>query len=265
MSENAALSDPTGTPCWYELTTTDPAAATAFYGAVLGWNVQDSGMEGMTYLLASAPDGGMVAGMADSAEQEGDAPPGWLVYFATADCDASFATATAAGAGVIVEPSDIPGTGRFAICTDPQGAVFALLQPAPMAEPPASGAFNQEALGHGNWHELMTPDPQAAFTFYADLLGWTKGQAMDMGEDGTYQLFASGGTDIGGMMGLLGSPQAAWLPYFGVDSVTGATSRIADGGGTVVAGPHAVPGGAFIAVAQDGQGAHFAVTGPESA
>jgi hypothetical protein len=35
-------------------------------------------------------------------------------------------------------PQDIPGTGRFAILTDPQGAMFALYKP-PAAEAPNGG------------------------------------------------------------------------------------------------------------------------------
>jgi predicted enzyme related to lactoylglutathione lyase len=34
--------------------------------------------------------------------------------------------ATELGASVIVEPRDIPGTGRFAVLLDPQGAAFGL-------------------------------------------------------------------------------------------------------------------------------------------
>ncbi len=37
-----------GTPCWYELTTSDLAAAGAFYTRVLGWSIADAGMQGVT-------------------------------------------------------------------------------------------------------------------------------------------------------------------------------------------------------------------------
>ena len=42
-----------------------------------------------------------------------------------------------------------------------------------------------------------------------------------------------------------------------------AMARISDAGGTVMHGPQEVPGGAFIAVARDPQGAHFAIVGPK--
>ena len=108
----------------------------------------------------------------------------------------------------------------------------------------------------------MSTDPAAGFDFYSALFGWTKSTAVDMGEMGTYQLFAWRGTDIGGMMGLGNAPQSCWLPYFRRERVEAAMTRIADAGGTVLHGPIEVPGGAYIAVARDPQMAHFAIVGP---
>ncbi|HRM76099.1 MAG TPA: VOC family protein, partial [Paracoccus sp. (in: a-proteobacteria)] len=95
------------------------------------------------------------------------------------------------------------------------------------------------------------------------LFGWTKSMAVEMGEMGLYQVFAWQGADIGGMMGLGNAPQSCWLPYFGVNGVDAAITRIGDAGGTVLHGPVEVPGPAFIAMARDPQGAHFAVVGPK--
>jgi predicted enzyme related to lactoylglutathione lyase len=254
-----------GTPCWYELSTSDGslAAAEAFYGKVLGWQVQDSGMEGFDYHLATS-DGDMVAGLMVTPREAGGMPPFWMIYFAVDGADKAVADIKAAGGKVYKEPADIPGTGRFAVVADPQGAAFGILQPAPMPEgPPAGRAFDQQKAGHGNWNELMTTDPEAGFRFYAGLFGWQKSQSVDMGEMGTYQVFSHDGADIGGMMGLGNAPVPAWLPYFGVNGVEAAIGRIEAAGGKLAHGPMEVPGGAFIAVAQDPQGAWFAVVGPK--
>lgn len=248
-----------GTPCWYELSTSDLAAGQDFYTRVLGWAVTDAGMEGFDYRLANA-GGDMVAGMMTLPAP--GIPPHWLIYFAVDGCNATAAAITAAGGKVIKEPADIPGTGRFAVASDPQGAYFGILEPAPMDTPPTSGAFDQKKTGHGNWTELMTSDPKAGFAFYNGLFGWTADQAMDMGSMGIYQIFADKGTAIGGMMGLGNAPMPAWLAYFGVDGTDAAIARITAAGGAIVHGPQEVPGGAFIAVARDPQGAHFAVVGP---
>jgi predicted enzyme related to lactoylglutathione lyase len=63
----------------------------------------------------------------------GEMPPNWLVYFAVDDTDAMVARATELGAKTCAPPMDIPGTGRFAILQDPQGAAFAVIK---LANPP---------------------------------------------------------------------------------------------------------------------------------
>ena len=147
---------------------------------------------------------------------------------------------------------------------DPQGAVFGVLQPLPMEDGSQGGnAFDQKKASHGNWNELMSTDPEAGFAFYAGLFGWAKSTAVDMGAMGTYQVFAHHGADIGGMMGLGNAPVPCWLPYFGTNGVDAAIGRIEKNSGALVHGPQEVPGGAFIAVARDPQGAYFAVVGPK--
>ena len=260
-----------GNPCWYELGTGDLDGAGDFYGKVLGWEVADSGMEGFTYHLARMGEA-MIAGMMGLDMQDGAPGPNWLVYFATDDCDRTAQDAAAAGGSLLKPPADIPGTGRFAVIRDPQGAVFGILQPdmsrmteAEIARAAETGAFDQNRAGHGNWNELMTPDPEAGFAFYAALFGWTKGEAMDMGEMGTYQLIRREGVDIGAVQPQGNAPWPAWLPYFGVDgSVAARVETIRAAGGKVHHGPMEVPGPAYIAIAEDPQGAAFAVVGPEA-
>ncbi|WP_344069970.1 VOC family protein [Microbacterium sediminicola] len=249
-----------GFPCWYELMTTDVDAASAFYSAVLGWNVVSAGMPDFDYRLASDPNGSSVAGLGGT---EPGQPAAWIFYLEVAECDAAAAQVESLGGSILTAPADIPGTGRFAIATDPQGAVFGMLQPNPMeGEAPAIGAFDQPTTGHGSWHELRTSDPVAGFDFYRELVGWTPGVAMPMEDGDTYQIFAAKGTDIGAVQPLRDAPVPSWLSYFNVASVTAAIELIAAGGGEVTLGPIEVPGGAYIAIATDPQGAGFAVTGP---
>lgn len=246
-----------GKPCWYELSTTDLDAAGHFYAYVIGWSVADSGMAGMDYRIASTADG-MVAGL--MAAQAG-MPPMWMHYVTVTNCDKAARDVAKAGGSVVYGPADIPGTGRFAAAHDPQGAAFGILQ---MDDD--SGAFDQKAAGHGHWHELMTSDVGAALDFYGRIFGWKAGQAMDMGPQGSYQIFRHGKSDIGGMMtqtpDMPGPGTPFWLPYFGTTGLQAAIGRIAEAGGLVLHGPQDVPGGAFIAVARDPQGAMFALVGP---
>jgi len=251
-----------GLPCWYELSTTDAAAAQRFYGPLFGWTWTRAEMPGMDYFIASR-DGVMIAGA--MAGEAGGPPPAWTTYFAVDDVDATVAAMAAEGAGVIVQPTDIPGTGRFAVLSDPQGAVFGLLQPLPMEDGGAGGAFDLQKNGHVNWNELMAADAAAALDFYCRHLGWTPSRAMEMGPGMTYHIFAQGGRDIGGMMdiapGMPGPGFPSWLPYFGVEGIGAALAAVTAAGGRPAGAPQEVPGGTIVASATDPQGAAFAMAG----
>ncbi|GLS88027.1 bleomycin resistance protein [Cypionkella aquatica] len=248
-----------GLPCWYELASNDIDSAKAFYAKILGWNWADSGMPGMTYLLASV-DGAMVAGL--FAPDPG-MPVAWTSYTAVDDADATAEKAKALGATVVVPPTDIPGTGRFSVLIDPQGAVFGILQPQPMADGTAGDAFNQQKSGHGNWHDLATPDTAAALAFYGALFGWAQTRAMPMGPDMVYTVINRDGQDIGGIFNEAGSGgPAAWTVYFGTASVNAAVEAVKAAGGQVLHDPAEVPGGALIIHCTDPTGASFALVGP---
>ena len=245
-----------GLPCWYELATNDTETAKAFYSMVLGWTWADSGMPGMTYLLAKA-DAAMVAGLfpADPAM-----PQGWTHYIAVDDADALVEKATALGGSIVVHPTDIPNTGRFAMLIDPQGASFAILQPLPDG---TGGAFDQSKSGHGNWHDLASPDAAAALAFYAALFGWTEASAMQIGPSMTYHVIARGDLQFGGIFSEAGyDGPARWTVYFGAPSVRAAVDLVKAAGGQVQHGPAEVPGGALIIHCTDPSGAVFALVGP---
>jgi uncharacterized protein len=116
---------------WNELGTNDTQKAGEFYSNVFGWTKQQFPGP-MEYTVFNNEDKG-IGGMYQITPEMGPIPPHWMVYFATEDCDAKVQKATELGAKVMKPAEDIPGVGRFAILTDPQGAVFALLKPQPAA------------------------------------------------------------------------------------------------------------------------------------
>jgi uncharacterized protein len=248
-----------GAHIWYELVTTEPDAAAAFYGEVVGWKVRNSDTPGMDYRLLVAGDTEVAGLMAMPPEADG-APPGWLGYIGVDDVDAAVQRITAAGGQVHVPATDIPGIGRFSMVGDPQGAVFYVMTPSSEDE---STSFALGRSGHCGWNELATEAPEAAFTFYSTLFGWTKDQAMPMGEMGVYQLIARDGEAFGAITPRPPeSPATAWNYYFNVDDIDAAIDRIRNRGGQLLHGPHEVPGGSSIIFASDPQGAVFCLVGP---
>ena len=120
-----------GTFCWNELMTTDAAGARAFYTSLFGWKVQemDMGPSGKYTLWMRGKDqvGGAMA-MPPGLKESG-AKPVWSAYVQVVDVDATARKATSLGAKVQHGPADIPGIGRFAVLTDPQGADICLFKP----------------------------------------------------------------------------------------------------------------------------------------
>jgi predicted enzyme related to lactoylglutathione lyase len=246
---------------WYELMTTDGSAAAAFYGELTGWKAQKSPMPNMDYTLFNA-GAAQVAGAFTLSKEAiaGGAPVAWVGYIGVANVDKSAAELRASGGKVLRGPDDIPGVGRFAMVTDPQGAAFALFSSARAGEiSPADTALP----GHVGWHELYAGDGATVFDFYGKLFGWVKGDAMDMGPAGKYQMFGTdAGTMIGGMMTKPAQmPVPAWAFYVNVPSIAAAVPKVKAGGGTIANGPTEVPGGQWIVQGTDPQGAHFAMVG----
>ncbi len=245
---------------WHELMTSDPTAAMAFYGSVVGWSAQPSPVPGMEYWMLKAgetPVCGLMR-VPEEAKQQG-ARPMWVGYVGVDDVDAATEKAKQLGGVVYRPPADIPMVGRFAIIGDPQRTMLALFKTAnPMpSAPPAPGT-----PGLVGWNELYAADWEKAFAFYSEMFGWRKDQAMPMGEMGTYQLFAHGDLAIGGMMNKPAQmPMPAWAYYFNVSDIDAAIERTKAGGGQITNGPMQVPGDMWIAQALDPQGAMFALLG----
>ena len=243
---------------WYELMTTDATAAETFYSKVVGWKAVDSGQTGTNYTLLLAA-GAPAAGMMTLSKEVCDAGarPAWIGHVGVDDVDRHAGRVTKAGGAVHVPPTDIPNVGRFAMVADPQGAVFSLFRPASDRPRPVADAAIPGLIG---WHELMAVNGEKAFAFYADLFGWTRDEAIDMGAMGRYQLFAAGGPAIGGMMTKPAEmPMPFWSYYFQVDAVGAALERLKAADGKVINGPMEVPGGSWIVQGIDPQGAMFSL------
>ncbi len=124
------LHDPSkdGEFCWNELLTSDSAAAFPFYSSLFGWKILeelDMGPAG-TYRVFGLGErrlGGMM-----TAPKGTPMPPMWIFYVSTRDLEGAIGRAVKRGAKVMNGPMDVPGGGRIAQLTDPQGAAFALHQ-----------------------------------------------------------------------------------------------------------------------------------------
>jgi predicted enzyme related to lactoylglutathione lyase len=246
---------------WYELMTSDPEAAKQFYSNVVGWRAEPfQGGGTMQYTVLHAGERG-VGGIMEMPEpyRQGGGHPAWVGYVYTPNIDTETETLKKAGGKVHRGPEDIPGVGRFAVVSDPQGAMFELLQPNGPDQPPVAAG----TPGHVGWHELYTSDWRKAVDFYSTQFGWKKMREFDMGEMGIYALFAMDKDEVGGMMNKPAQiPTPVWQFYFNVKSIDEATRHVTDNGGKALMGPMEVPNGSWVVQCQDPQGAHFAMVAP---
>ncbi len=253
------MADFLGRFLWYEYLASDFDEAQAFYRKVVGWGSEAFPNPDQRYELWTRKGGAPVGGvmMLPDEVRNAGVPPHWLSYVGTPNLEAVHAKATGLGAKTHMGPMNIPSVGRIVVLEDPQGAYFALYQPAQDPDPEA-----EAQPGTFSWHELATTDPAAAWKFYTALFGWVKTSAMDMGPLGVYQMFGRrADAPLGGIYlkpkEMAGPP--SWLPYAMVADVKASAKTIKAAGGTVVNGPMEVPGGDSIVMALDPQGGMFAL------
>ncbi len=241
-------------PAWVDLSSTDPAAARAFYAKVFDWRVEvnpDPQYGG--YALAKQGDVD-VAGI--GPKQPGDATPSaWSIYIGTTDADATAKKVTTAGGKVVAPPFDVPGQGRMTVFQDPSGAFLSGWQAKAMQ------GFKAGGVNQFGWAELTARGLDKDLPFYASVFGWTAKKSTAGGTDTPpYTEFQIGGESIAGAMETPATmPKempSYWMPYFNVADVDAAFKQAKDAGAHEMVAPQDFPGGRF-AIVSDPAGASF--------
>jgi len=263
-----------GVPCWVDTSQVDPAAALPFYAGLFGWefeNVLPEGMEAKYFI--GRIRGGDVAAVGSVPD---GAPPMsmWNTYIWVENAEETAAKVRDAGGGVVTEPFDVMDSGRMAVLTDPEGAVFCLWQPNSH-----KGATVVNEHGSLNFNSLATRDPGAAETFYGAVFGW---KMLDLPTGMMWTLPGYGDhleestPGLRDQMAQVGAPEgfvdvvaaitpiaddgpetpAHWSVTFAVDDADATAAKAQELGGTVVAGPIDAPW-TRMAVIEDPHGATF--------
>ena len=191
-----SLANQPGSFAWYELLTTDVAAAGAFYGKVIGWGGKDASTPQMAYTVLTSGDA-PIGGLMDIPEEgrRMGATPRWVGYVAVDDIDATAAQIRRRGGAVLLPPTD-SNIGRVSVVADPQNATFALVSGLTYGQRQPGG---MDDLGRVGWHELLAQDRNKIFDFYGELFGWQKAEG-EIDHADLYQSFSAAGQTIGGML-----------------------------------------------------------------
>lgn len=256
-----------GVPCWADAVYADPEAAVEFYSGLFGWHCEDTmPPDHPGHYYQASLDGGLVAAI--SSFEGDDVPSAWTSYVWVDDADATTATAAQAGGSVLVEPTDIPGSGRFSLIADPQGAVFGTWQ-----ADQHRGATKINEHGSVVFNDLYTPDIAAAETFYGQVFGW---KASSVADGSMWTMSAYGDhletlqPGLRAQMAEMGAPgfenvvasvqeaegAAHWGISFATDDVEATVERATQLGATIVTEP-VRSSWVIEAAIEDPQGARF--------
>jgi predicted enzyme related to lactoylglutathione lyase len=246
-----------GNFCWFELATSDQAAAKTFYGGLFGWTANDFPMGPHGYytmfLLRGRNVGAAYTLMPEQAQQ--GVPPHWGTYVAVTSVDQAIALAQTLGGTVLAGPMDVAEHGRMAVLRDPTGAILSAWQ---AKQHQGVGLWGE--VGAFCWSELMTRDTAAATSFYTALFGWkTK---VSQGAGFPYTHWQNDGADIGGMLAIReewGPMPPCWVNYVQVANCDEAAAQATSLGGKVCMPPMDIPNTGRFAMLQDPQGAMLCV------
>ncbi|NJD78032.1 MAG: VOC family protein [Candidatus Methanoperedens sp.] len=115
-----------GTIIWNELDTPDQKKCGEFYCKLIGWTKKEIDAGPMGIYTIFQQDGMDVAGMMNPTGPIDT--PRWSAYIAVDNIEDCVARVESFGGKILVEPHDIPDTGRVCMISDPAGAVICLMQ-----------------------------------------------------------------------------------------------------------------------------------------
>ncbi|MFI0982799.1 VOC family protein [Streptomyces sp. NPDC021093] len=123
----AAVAGAPGTPVWNELVTRETASIVKFYQAVFGYDAEAvvSADFDFTTLLVDKKPVASLHGVGHALPRDRGAH--WMTYFEVEDADEAALLVSDLGGHVVQQPRD-GATGRLAVVSDPEGAVFTVVR-----------------------------------------------------------------------------------------------------------------------------------------
>jgi uncharacterized protein len=248
---------PDGTPCWVDLSTSDPNPAREFYARLLGWDWSE-GEEATGFYSNASLGGQLVAG--SNGTPVTDSPPTWTTYIAAADVDATADSAVRHGGNLVAPPADVMDLGRLAMLEDAHHGAFGIWQAGKHI-----GTQRVNETGCLVWTEYMARDYDEAKEFFAAIFSYTYTEIGDSAFQ--YSTIEVSGNTVGGLGVLAPEMPAEVTPhfriYFAVENCDVSADHVIQLGGAVLRPPQDMPYGRHADVA-DPQGAAFSIITPPS-
>jgi len=224
--------------CWLNMLSPNPEKAREFFGAVLGWQFSEIPGVGHHIIVGGRKIGGLFNTVSPRTPNGMKAVLGVMIRVESADATSEQVRSLG---GKADQPFDIGTAGRMAVCHDPNGGKFDVLEPKGL-----KGTDVDRALpGAPCWFETITSDTARAGKFYESLFGWKPSVSMATGSP--YTEYSLGDAPVAGMMQL--TPEMAkngmtpeWTVYFTVNDADEAARVAAAAGGKICVPPTDIPG-----------------------
>src|SRR5262245_13968744 len=238
---------------WRDLITTNPDAATKFYGALLGWEFKDAGEEAKHYIVISQ-NGRPIGGILDSRGKKAEKVQSmWVSSLSVRDVSAAVNAVNGAGGKVLWGPKTLGARGTVVLVADPEKAPVALMR-APGGDP----ADDEPVINGWLWTELWSHQPDSAVQFYSKLASYSSRPSENL--DRPYFVLDAEGQPRAGIMKLFAQDlRPLWIPYIRVADVAASVKQAEALGGHVIVSPSANLRNGTVALIQDPTGALIAL------
>lgn len=236
---------------WYDLLTTDVAAAQRFYGSLFGWTFEGDANDGDIGYVTIRHQGQPIGGMVATQDLERDVNVSqWIASLSVESVEAAADRVQRLGGQVVSEPQDLPNRGRIATVRDNQGALFALL-----ASSSGDPAVDRTRVGAWLWTELWSRDIVESVDFYRDLMGYEI-EDVEGGAADEYRVLSLRDIPRAGVLEY-DDPQLRpnWVPYVLVDDPAALVDRVDELGGRVLIAPNPSIRNGSVALIADPSGA----------
>lgn len=249
---------PHGAICWVELQSSDQAVATAFFQALMGWELNAIPLgeygfynmmmqEGLPITAVASmppdlPEGSnwythlfRFTPLAEGADKPQLPPSMWATYINVDSVDALVEKVKKHGGTILEGPFDVMEEGRQLTVQDPSGAIISFWEARNHI-----GARLVNTVGAMLWNELLTREPEKAVAFYGAVLGWT----FQKEEQVNVWQITNGNRPTGMILKIeadWGDIPPMWLIYFTVANVDTALEQVVELGGKIHMGKTTVP------------------------
>ena len=109
----------------FELMSKEPAKVASFYEKIFGWKINHMGGPVDYRIVDTGGEGGINGGIL-KPQGAGPLPGNTMFYIAVDDLAGYRKKVAAAGGKICVEEQKVPGMGKFALFTDPEGRLMGL-------------------------------------------------------------------------------------------------------------------------------------------